>query len=134
MRKYAILTVILLLTGCASGPSLSQFHTGCMDAYPDFSNQLACVKNNVANNPSLAASTLTQEYLMTGDVLLADMRAGKISEEQAQLEFLRKLNQVKSVALTQRAQQSVIRQEMDSRFPHYTNCYPVGRGMQCTTF
>lgn len=133
MRKTGMIILIMMLAGCG-GTSLSQYHTSCMNIFPDFPNQLACVHNNIAQDPYRAQDTLTREYLLTGDMLLADMRAGRISEDQARLEFLRKLNQVKAAELDQMARESYIRREMDWRFPRHTTCHPLGGSLQCTTF
>ncbi|MBU0800420.1 MAG: hypothetical protein KKA05_05385 [Alphaproteobacteria bacterium] len=132
MKHVLAFATALLLAGC--GTSVTTYHTNCMDAYPDFANQLACVKNNIAADPYQSNDTLVREYLLTGDMLAADVRAGKISDESARLQFLQKLNDIKRIELEQMANESRIRRDMDMRFPRQTTCHPVGGSVQCTTY
>lgn len=125
MKGLMIVAGAVLLAAC--GPTLEARHVGCMDMYADFANQLACVKNSMGGYDN----ALTREYLMTGDALLADVRAGRMSEEQARLQFLRKLNDLEAESLRRAAYEAEIRRDV---FPRQTTCVPVGNRTQCTTF
>lgn len=133
IRVLAVFSCALFLSACG-GVSMGAQHMGCMESYADFANQVACVRNALSNDPYMAGDTLVQEYLMTGDMLAAEVRAGRIGEDEARLRFMQKLNAVKQAALAQQAQRAQIQSAADLRFPRTTTCRPWGADVRCTTF
>jgi len=134
MKKYLLITGTLLLSACATGPSISQQHNACMDTAPHFTAQVECVAIMVESDPYLSQDTLIREYLQTGHLLAADVRNGRLSEQEARLRFLEKLNFIKGEQLRRDATQARMMSDMDRRFPRHTSCVPVGNTTQCTTY
>ena len=122
------------LSACATLPSLSQHHNGCMDSAPNFKGQVDCVAYMVAADPYLREDTLVREYLQTGEILAAEVARGRLSEQEARLKFIEKLNDVKSMQLQRDATETRMMRDMQSRFPRQTTCVPVGNTTQCTTY
>jgi hypothetical protein len=105
-----------------------------MDAYPDFANQLACVKNAVTADPYMRDDALVREYIMTGDLLAADVRQGRLGEDEARLQFLQKLNEIENKKLQRAATEARMNRDIQRSFPRHTTCVPVGNSTQCTTY
>ena len=132
MNKAMAILSLCILTAC--GATMGAQHTGCMDAYPDFANQVACVKNTVIADPYLRDDTLVREYIMTGDLLAEEVRQGRIGEDEARLQFLQKLNEIENRQLQRAATEARMNRDIQKSFPRHTTCVPAGNGTQCTTY
>ena len=133
VRGVAVVA-LLLLSACATLPSLSQHHNGCMDSTPDFKGQVDCVAYMVAADPYLREDTLVREYLQTGEILAVEVSRGRITEQEARLKFIEKLNDVKGMQLQRDATETRMMRDMQSSIPRHTSCVPVGNTTQCTTY
>lgn len=125
---------VAALSACTSLPSLSQHHAGCMETAPNFKGQVDCVAFMVAADPYLREDTLVLEYVETGEFLAARVARGDIDEQQARLQFLEKLNDVKAAQLTRDATSARMMRDIERGFPRHTTCVPVGGRMNCTTY
>ena len=128
------LAALLFLSACATGPSLSQQHNACMDTAPNFGAQVDCVAYMVAGDPYMREDTLIREYVQTGEILAAEVRNGRLSEQEARLRFLEKLNDIKAEQLRRDATEARMMRDIDRSFPRHTTCVPVGNSTQCTTY
>jgi uncharacterized lipoprotein len=122
------------LSACATLPSLSQHHNGCMDSAPTFKGQVDCVAYMVAADPYMRDDTLVREYIQTGEILAAEVARGQMFEAEARLRFVEKLNDVKERQLRRDATETRMMRDMQSSFPRQTTCVPVGNTTQCTTY
>ena len=123
-----------MLVGCVA--PLTTYHENCMNQPLPFADQVACVKQQItAEGASGYDKGLVSEYLQTGNVLVRKVELGEISEEEARLEFISKLNDVRARDTQMRAQQAAINDYYDRQFPRYTDCVPDSNGgLQCRTF
>lgn len=132
IKKAAVFSVALWLAGCAS---VSDYHGACMDAYKTIASQLSCIKANLAQDPAMQDDMLVQEYLQTGDLLSRQVQSGKLSEQEAQLRFIEKLNEIRARELQEQAYRAQIDRLYQMSFPRETICVPTGKGgTRCTTY
>jgi hypothetical protein len=122
----------LAVTACAT--DVAKYHTGCMEQFHAFADQLACVKTDVAQDTTLKGDTLVQEYLLAGTTLLNQVKAGKMSEDEARLNFTHRLNDIEQRRADLLAQQARAARAWDWDRPHFTNCHPVGKSVTCTSY
>lgn len=133
-RMASLLLVVSGLAACASLPSLSQHHNGCVDSAPNFKAQVDCVAFMVAADPYMREDTLVREYIQTGEILAAQVAQGRLNESDARLQFIEKLNDVKARQLQRDATEARMMRDMERSFPRHTTCVPVGGRTQCTTY
>ena len=131
MRKYLFFLALALTAGCTT---IETYHTACTEGYDTIAAQVACVRANVAQNPSMQSDTQTQEYLKTGDYLAQQVAEGKMSEKEAQMHFVAKLNQTRQEALREQAYQATIDRANRDMLPRQTECHQKGDKTYCTTY
>lgn len=131
VRNLSFLSFIIL-SACAT--DVAKYHTGCMEQFRAFADQLACVKADVAKDDTLKGDTLVQEYLLAGTNLLAQVKAGKMTEDEARLNFTHRLNDIEQRRADLLAQQARAARAWDWDRPHFTNCHPVGKSVSCTSY
>lgn len=130
MKKHLwALAAVLALGGCTS---VTTYHNACTEYNHTIVTQVGCVRANVQQNPSMQDDTLVQEYLQTGDMLVQRVAAGQMSETQAQLEFVQKLNQIKQIELDQMAAQARIDRSYDRMW--YPRCRHHWNSIDCMGF
>ncbi len=114
MKKYLFaLAAFLVLGGCTT---VTTYHNACTEYNHTIATQVGCVRANVQKNPGLQDDTLVLEYLQTGDMLVQRVANGQMSETQAQLQFVQKLNQIKQIELDLMAKQARIDRSYDRRW------------------
>jgi hypothetical protein len=126
------LLIAVLLTACAT--DVTTYHNACLQEFHAFTEQVACVKRDVAADPSLKNDTLVQEYVLAGEVLAKQVQAGKLSEDQARLQFVHRLNDIDQRRADLLAQQARAYHAEDWDRPHFANCRHVGNSVQCTSY
>lgn len=85
MRATIAMATALLLAACAgqdTGPTLTQAQSQCGYNSRPFAEAWPCVRSTLAPYPG-EYPDIRATFLAQGNVLLADMNAGKITEEQA---------------------------------------------------
>jgi hypothetical protein len=123
------LFTIVTLGGCTT---VTTYHNACTEYNHTIATQVGCVRANVQKNPGMQDDTLVQEYLRTGDMLVQRVAAGQMSETQAQLQFVQKLNQIKQTELNQMAQQARIDRAYDRMW--YPRCRHHWNSIECMGF
>jgi len=132
MKKFFLLGgALFILSACAN---VAEFHSACMKTNTAIAGQVACVKANVAQSPDLQSDTLVEEYLKTGDLLVEQVQTGTISEAEAQMRFIQKLNDIRQQGLREDAYRAQIFEAYYNRFPRHTTCTPSGDDLHCTTY
>jgi hypothetical protein len=128
MKKFLAAASVFLLAGCTS---VTTYHNACMEMAAPFARQVDCVKANVAQNASMSADTYVQEYLATGDDLVKQVQAGRLTEDRARLEFVKKLNDIKNDELEAEAHQAEISRANEPFFPEFGHCGRFGKSFSC---
>jgi hypothetical protein len=127
-----VTVITILLAACAT--DVATYHTGCMESFRAFADQVACVKNSVQGDPSLRGDTLVQEYVLAGEALARQVQAGKLTEDQARLQFTHRLNDIQQRQADLLAQQARAASPGDFMRPHFTNCHRAGNEVECTSY
>jgi hypothetical protein len=131
MRRF-VLVPLIFLTGCAT--TVTSMHNGCMQQYHDFLQQAACIQGNINASPSLKNDTLIQEYAMTAGQLEKQVRAGKLSDDEARLRLTEKLNQVRERDIAEQAQEAEIFSAAQRTAPRFTDCSRNAGDLRCVTY
>jgi hypothetical protein len=129
MKRFIAVFAVLVMAGCAN---VTDFHNACQSGNAAFADQVACVKANINEHGGYANDTYLQEYVMTGEELARQVHAGRISEDQARLQWVEKLNDIRQAQLTETAAQNSINRSWD--WPHYTDCHRSGEHIFCDTW
>lgn len=111
--------LVLFLAACTS---VETYHNACIEGNATISSQVSCVKANILQDDLLKDDTLAQEYIRTGDLLVKRVAEGKMSEEEAQLKFVKTLNRVRRDELRERAYQATIDRANRDTLPRETVC------------
>ncbi len=129
MKNPAAFLVALTLAGCTS---LDGYYNDCQ-AYKSFADQVLCVRQAVQADGTMRDDTLVQEYLMTGENLVVKVRAGALSEDDARLAFLRKLNEVEERRTDRLAKEAEISRTHKPLWGPFTSCHRNGSAVNCVT-
>jgi hypothetical protein len=133
MRRIVFIPLFVAVAACA--PTLGARHTTCMDTAGSFGGQVDCMRNQIAADPYMRDDPLVREYMMTGELLAAEVQRGRLDEENARLQFLQKLNDIEAEQRARSATEARINRDMRDAFPRQTTCVPTGNGgQQCTTY
>jgi len=129
MIRMILLAAVLVLGGCTT---VTTYHNACTEFNHTIAAQVGCVRANVEKDATLRDDTLVKEYLGTGDLLVQRVAAGQMSETQAQLQFVQKLNQIKQIELDQMAKQARIDRAYDRMW--YPRCRRHWNSIDCMGF
>lgn len=123
-----------LLSSCAALPEVGDYHEACMKQFSGFSDEVLCIKRYVAADPAMNGDTLVQEYVMTGEKLASGVQNGTLGPDDARLQLLQKLNDIKQKRLDRLVDEARLQRMNERSFPRGTTCHRVGDTVQCTTF
>ncbi len=155
MRKICFIMLISLsLSGCANGmllqpsaPSLTQMQGHCFSSYEKFSDQTACIKEEITHYPTSLQNPRIQEYLAYMQVLLTKVKRGVMSSDDARLNLVTKLNELRDKQQLEFQQNDAMMRQMQQqseidRNQRYmmmlnasqvtkTNCTQAGNSISC---
>src|SRR5688500_8144653 len=120
MKRKVWIIVFCMLTACTT--PVTTYHNACMQGHARFADQVGCIRANVAMDASKQNDTLVQEYVMTGDMLVKQVHEGKISEDEARLQFVNKLNDIRRRELDMLADEARISRYHAPLWPRFTDC------------
>ena len=122
------LLVIILLSACAT---VESYHNACLEQNNRIADQVACIKANVAADEYMRGDTLVREYIKTGEVLVEKVANGQMTEREAQLRLVEKLNDMRGQELRNQAYQAEIHRNSFSR---ETRCRQDGAHIYCSEY
>lgn len=128
MRIFAAACLCFLLAACTS---VERYHNACLEQNNRIADQVACIKANVAADEYMRDDTLVQEYIKTGDVLVENVANGRMTEREAQLRLVEKLNDMRAQELRNQAYEAEIYRH---RFPRETRCRQDGAHIYCSEY
>lgn len=99
MKILAILAAVVL-AGCAqkpSGPTAAQISQSCGVEGKPFAETWACVRTGIA--PLAADADLKAVYIATGDFVVEQVRAGKMTDAEAKLAMAQAEQRAKSESI-----------------------------------
>jgi hypothetical protein len=131
MRALIAFIALLALPACTT---VADYHNACLEQNTYIAAQVACVKQNVAADDYMRNDTLVQEYIKTGDVLVERVAHKELTERQAQLQLVEKLNQMRQQQLREQAALAEIDRANRDRFPRETRCHQNGAHIYCTEY
>lgn len=132
LRNLAVMAFLCLgLSGCAS---VSEYYNSCITQSAYIADQVACIKSHVAADDYLRDNTMAQEFIKQGDVLVEKVANGQMTEREAQLKLVEKLNNMKLDELKAQAYQARIDRATRDLFPRQFNCNRAGASINCTEY
>ncbi len=131
VRYATLLPVLLFLTGCMTLTATSQ---GCLKSSPQFAQAVACIDRGVAGNRALRGDSLVQEYVLTARTLEKQVASGKMSEDDARLALVKKLNEVRERDMAEQAAQAQIFNYNRPSLPTFTDCGRTPGVPSCLTY
>lgn len=161
-RTFFIIA-LALLTGCvttqqytAAPPSVSQMQGQCLAQFQKFLDQTACIENGIASYSYAQPNPFTQEYIAYMRSLSANVKAGKVSEDEARVQLTQRLNHLRQKQNNEFAQQQAIANQRAAQTqqilqqnkppkleayemkplpsPTTTNCQVYGNQVNCRTY
>lgn len=100
----------------------------CAAISGSFAEEVTCLDNLVQTQSHLSSDSFVKEYLLTGKILVQQVQAGEISEDQARLRFARKYNQIR---LEQQRLSTLSAVEWNALSPTYQDCEIDGDRVRC---
>lgn len=128
MRIWFVALATLMLGACTT---VEDYYNGCIMQNTYIAGQVACIKGNIAADQYLRGDTYAQEFVRAGDVLVEKVANGRMTEREAQLKLVERLNQMRQDLLKDQAYQSQIDR---NRFPRDLNCRRDGDNIYCTEY
>lgn len=128
MRVFATIFLCLIIAACTS---VESYHNACLEQNNRIADQVACIKANVAADEYMRGDTLVQEYIKTGEVLVEKVANGQLTEREAQLRLVEKLNYMRGQELRKQAYQAEIYR---NSFPRETSCRQDGAHIYCSEY
>lgn len=128
MRILFVALVTLMLAACTS---VADYYNGCINQNTYIAGQVSCIKGQIAADQYLRNDTYAQEFIRAGDVLVEKVANGRMTEREAQLKLVERLNQMRQDQLREQAYQSQIDRD---RFPRDLQCHRDGDNIYCTEY
>ncbi len=155
-----ILMMVFCLAGCITGqqyatmpPPVSQIQGQCMAMFHGFLDQTTCIHGNISSYPHAQPNPFTQEYIAYMHSLSEKVKAKKISGDDARVELIQRLNNLRQRQNREFAQQEALSNQRAAQVqqilkqnkikplelyemkttpvPTQTNCYVYGNQVNC---
>jgi hypothetical protein len=127
MKKLYLIAALL----CVSCTTAADVQQQCNAATQNFVDEVSCIEGQVGADPYLGGDSFVQEYVLSGRVLADRVRAGRLTENEARLQFARDYNQL---LLQQSRRDAYDAMAWERLRPRDTDCRIHGDQVSCTSY